>query len=188
MRAIALSACLAAFAAFAQAPHDPAALLAAQREAMKAFAFLDGAWRGTAWSLQPGGVRHELVQTERIGPFLDGAVKVIEGRGYRADGSVGFNALGILSFDPARKSYSMKSWAMGRTGDFPVKLLPDGLEWEAPAGPGAVIRHTATIKGDTYHEVGERIAAGREPLRVLEMTLKRLGDTGWPAADPVPHR
>ena len=84
-----------AFGASAQAP-DPATLIAAQREAMKAFAAMDGVWRGPAWSLQSNGEKRNLTQTERIGPFLDGSVKVIEGRGYKEDGTVGFNALGVV--------------------------------------------------------------------------------------------
>ena len=87
--------------AVAQRP-DPAALQAAQREAMAAFARMDGVWRGPAWTITPDG-RHDIVQTERIGPFLGGTVRVIEGRGYDADGSVGFNALGIISFNPATR-------------------------------------------------------------------------------------
>jgi hypothetical protein len=188
MRLVALLASCIALAASAQAPHDPAALLAAQKEALKVLAFMDGSWRGTAWTLLPGGARRTLVQTERIGPFLDGAVKVIEGRGYRDDGSVGFNALGIISYDPERKAYAMRSWAHGRTGEFALTVLPDGFAWETPAGPGAVVRYTATVMGDAYREVGERIAPGQAPVRVFEMDLRRLGDTDWPAANPVPAR
>ncbi|HYM48689.1 MAG TPA: DUF1579 domain-containing protein, partial [Burkholderiaceae bacterium] len=56
--------------------------------------------------------------------------------------------------------------------------------WESPAGP-ATIRYTATIKGDVPHEIGERVATGSEPVRIFEMTLKRVGDTDWPAAGAV---
>jgi hypothetical protein len=41
--------------AFAQAQHDPAVAMAAQVEAMKAFAAIDGVWRGPAWTLLPNG-------------------------------------------------------------------------------------------------------------------------------------
>ena len=61
-------------AAFAQAPGDPAPLLAAQREAMKALAAMDGVWRGPAWTLLPSGEKTTVTQTERIGPFLQGTV------------------------------------------------------------------------------------------------------------------
>src|SRR5262245_9779510 len=89
---------VAAAPSAAQFP-DPAARIAAQREAMTRLAFMDGVWRGPAWTLSPAG-RSELIQTERIGTFLDGSVRVIEGRGYMPDGSVGFNALGVISYDP----------------------------------------------------------------------------------------
>jgi hypothetical protein len=35
------------------------------------------------------------------------------------------------------------------------------------------------------HEIGERIVPGGEPVRFFEMTLKRIGDTDWPAAGAV---
>jgi hypothetical protein len=173
--------------AFAQAP-DPASLIAAQREAMKAFAAMDGVWRGPAWSLQPNGEKRNLTQTERIGPFLDGSVKVIEGRGYTEDGTVGFNALGVVSYDPAKKAFTIRSWAMGRGGEFAFTPLPDGYAWEIPAGPGATIKYRATIKDNTLVEVGDRHTAERPPLRIFEMNLKRVGDSDWPAANPVPQR
>jgi len=49
----------------AQAP-DTEARVAAQRTAMARLAFMDGTWRGTAWTQTREG-RHELVQTERPG-------------------------------------------------------------------------------------------------------------------------
>ncbi|HYI49338.1 MAG TPA: DUF1579 domain-containing protein [Allosphingosinicella sp.] len=172
--------------ASAQRP-DPEALQAAQREAMGAFARMDGVWRGPAWSITPGG-RHEIVQTERIGPFLGGSVKVIEGRGYNQDGSVGFNALGIISFNPATRAYTMTSWAQGNAGVFPIRPTADGYEWEIPAGPGATIRYTATIRDGTLREVGYRIAGDAPPVQIFEMNLRRVGDTDWPGAGAVPMR
>jgi hypothetical protein len=170
--------------AVAQGRPDPAALLAAQRAALDTLSFMDGVWRGTAWTMRPDGKKHELTQTERIGPFLDGTVKVIEGRGYEADGKVGFNALGIVSFDPATSSYTMRSYAMGQAGDFKLTPAADGFVWEIPAGP-MTIRYTATIKDGTWREVGDRIAPGKEPVRFFEMNLTRVGDTHWPAAGSV---
>lgn len=171
----------------AQTRPDPAALLTAQREAMARFARMDGVWRGPAWSITREG-RHEITQTERIGPMLDGSVRMIEGRGYNADGSVGFNALGIVSFNPATNSYSMNSWAQGYAGVFPFQVTADGYTWEIPAGPGAVIRYTATFGDGTLREVGHRIAGNAAPVQIFEMNLRRIGDTAWPAGDAVPMR
>lgn len=170
----------------AQRP-DPAARAAAQREAMTKLAAMDGVWRGTAWTLTPAG-RHDVVHTERIGPFLGGVVKVIEGRAYNPDGSVGFNAFGIVSYNPATRAYSLHSYAMGYSGDFPLEVRPDGYVWQTPAGPGAIIRYTATIKGGTWRETGERIAGTAAPMQIFEMNLKRVGDTSWPAGGPVPMK
>jgi len=174
-------------AAFAQ-QHDPAPLMRAQREAMEAIRPMDGAWRGPAWTLQPDGKKRHLMQTERIGPFLGETVKVIEGRGYEEDGSIGFNAFGIISFDPATKKYSVRSYALGRHGDFPFTPTPDGYAWEVPAGPNAVIKYRGTIKGDTLVEIGHFHAADRPPVQVFEMNLKRLGNSDWPAGQAIPQR
>jgi hypothetical protein len=178
--------CLAAAPAAAQF-QDSAPRIAAQREAMARLAAMDGVWRGPAWSLTPQG-RREMVQTERIGPMLNGAIKVMEGRGYAADGLVGFNAFGVLSYDPDRRAYSLTTWALGHSVTVPLTITETGYVWETPAGPGAIIRYTATIRDGTWHEVGERIAQGQPPMRVVELNLRRLGDSDWPAGNPVPMR
>ena len=165
--------------ALAQGRPDPAALIAAERSAMSRFAAMDGVWRGPAWTILPSGVRHDITQTERIGPFLDGSVKVAEGRGYESDGRVAFNAFGVISFDPVKGTYSLHSYAQGLAGDFVLTAIPDGYVWEIPAGP-MTIRYTATIANGNYREVGDQIVPGKDPFRFFEMNLKRVGDTAWP--------
>jgi hypothetical protein len=174
----------ASLAALGQGRPDPATIIAAQREALKPLAFLDGVWRGPAWTILPSGEKHTLTQTERVGPFLDRSVKVIEGRGYEADGTVGFNAFATISYNPATRAYIMHSYAQGNVGDFALKPTADGFVWEIPAGP-MIIRYTAVIKDGTWPEVGDRITPGKELVRFMEMNLKRLGDTTWPAAGAV---
>jgi len=182
---IAAALLLAAIPAAAQVPPNAAARIAAQRAAMARIAYMNGVWRGPAWSLTPAG-RREIIQTERIGPLLDDGVKVIEGHGYLPDGSTGFNALGIISFDPGTSGYVLHSYAQSYSGDFPLRLTDTGYVWEIPAGPGAIIRYTATITGNNWREVGERIAGEAPPMQIFEMNLVRVGATSWPAGDPVP--
>jgi hypothetical protein len=112
---------------------------------------------------------------------------VVEGRGYGDDGNVAFNALGIISYDPNSKSYSMRSYALGYAGDFVLKPAADGFTWEIPAG-AITIRYTAKIKKGKWNEVGERIVPGMAPERIFEMNLERIGDTDWPAGSPVPMK
>ncbi|MES2300278.1 MAG: DUF1579 domain-containing protein [Pseudomonadota bacterium] len=180
---LALALALGAGGASAQGRPDPAALMKAQREALAPLVKLDGVWRGPATTVTPAGT-HSITQTERIGPFLDGSVKVLEGRGYDADGKVTFNAFGTISFNPATKAYTMHSHAMGNVGDFALTVTADGFSWELPAGP-ATIRYTTSIKDGVWHEVGDRIVTGKDPQRFFEMTLKRVGDTDWPAAGAI---
>ena len=166
---------------------DPAQLITAQREAMAPLAVMDGVWRGPAWTILPSGEKHNITQTERIGPFLDGSIKVIEGRGYGSDGKVGFNAFGIISYDPTTKVYTLHSHALGQVGDFVLKPTADGYVWEIPAGP-MTIRYTAIIKNGGWLEVGDRIMPGKDPVRFFEMNLKRIGDNNWPAACAIPPK
>ena len=173
--------------AWGQERPAPAALIAAQREAMAPLAMMDGVWRGPAWTLLPSGEKHNVTQTERIGPFLDGSVKVIEGRGYDAEGKVSFNAFGTISWNPATHAYTLHSHALGQVGDFVLKPTADGYVWEIPAGP-ATIRYTAVIKGGAWREVGDRIVPGKEPARFFEMNLTRVGNTDWPAGGAVPPK
>ncbi|MGH8854272.1 MAG: DUF1579 domain-containing protein [Telluria sp.] len=173
--------------ALSQPMEAPGQRIAAQRDAMSKLAALDGIWRGKATTTLPDGKQHEITQTERVGSFLDGSIKLVEGRGYEADGKVAFNALGVISYNPATRVYTMHSNAQGYTGNFVVTPLADGFSWEIPAGP-MTIKYTATIKDETWREIGERIMPGKEAVRMFEMTLKRIGSTSWPAGDAVPAK
>lgn len=184
LAALAIGCAVPALAQAQQA--DPAALIAAQKAGLAPLSIMDGVWRGSAWTMDRTGQKHEVTQTERIGPFLGGAVKVIEGRGYAADGSVSFNAFGVMSYDPVSKTFSFKSWALGRQGDFPLTVTADGYIWSVPAGPNAIIRYTAVIKDGSWREIGEYVMEGQPPRQIFEMNLKRVGDTDWPGGGAVP--
>ena len=151
---------------------------------MVPLAYMDGVWRGPAWTLLASGEKHTITQTERIGPFLDGSVKVIEGRGYEPDGKVTFNAFATISYNPSSRAYTLHSYAQGYVGDFTFKPTADGYVWEIPAGQ-MTIRYTAVIKDGALREVGDRIIPGKDPVRFFEMNLKRVGDTNWPAGGAV---
>ena len=50
-------------------------------------------------------------------------------------------ANGIISYDPAKQAYSLRSYAQGNAGDFALTPTADGYAWEIPAGP-TTIRYT----------------------------------------------
>lgn len=169
----------------AQAP-DARAAMAAQAEALKSFDWMNGEWRGAAIYRAPQG-EHRLIQTERVGPFLGGTVRLVEGCGYLPDGSTGFNAMGVIHYDPATKAFSLSSFAEGRKGVFPITPVDGGFDWQIQAGP-ATIRYQARHKDGKWVETGERLMPGQPPVRFYEMTLERIGDSGWPAGTAVPPR
>jgi hypothetical protein len=159
---------------------DPAAIARAEGEAMAKLHWMDGAWRGPAVTQTAQGERR-VMQTERIGPMLGGAIKVIEGRGFVDGRNVGFNAFGVVSYDPFRRAYEFRTYAQGYAGTFPFEVTPTGYVWSTPAAGGSV-RYTATVEGDSWNEVGDLIVAGKPPARIFEMNLKRIGDSKWPEA------
>ncbi len=177
---------VAPVAASAQVPAQPAGS-PAQREAVGALDFLDGEWRGQAVVHGPGGTE-TLTQTERVGSLLGGSIKIIEGRGYAADGSTVFNAMAVLSWDEREGRYRFRSWANGFSGDYRFERTEDGFRWETPAGPNARIEYVAVVREGAWHEVGTWIAEGQPPRPMIDMRLTRVGDTDWPADGAVSPR
>ncbi len=155
-----------------------------QRQAMQTLAWMDGEWVGEATIFMGPGRTSTHVHTERIGPMLGGSIKVIEGRSMGEDGAAGFNAFAVVSWDDAEDRYKMRSYANGQAGDFPLTATPDGFRWSTP-GRGGEMRYTTTFRDGAWVELGDFVAEGREPMRVIELRLRRRGDTDWPAADPV---
>lgn len=185
--ALALTATAAAAqpAAAPSGPWDPAGRMAAQREAMKALEFLDGEWRGTA---RADGVPGEMRHTERVGTLLDGTIRLVEGRAYDSAGKTQFNAFAIISYDPVRRAYSLRSHSMGFAGDYPLTVRADGFSWSHPAGPGANVRYTATVRNGEWHEVGESVAGNAAPVKTVELRVRRIGAGGWPKGGAVAPR
>lgn len=149
------------------------------------FAGLYGEWRGEASGIGPDRQPFSITQTERVGPMLDGRITVIEGRGYEADGTLAFNAFGIISKNAQSGEYEMRAYRDTESGTYPVELTDSGFIWEIPAGPAGVVRYTVWVEDGTWHETGEYVPAEGAPFPILEMTMTRIGDTDWPAADVV---
>lgn len=176
-----LPALLLAAATPAPAQQADPAVIATHRVAIDKLAWMDGVWRGQATVRTPSG-ELRLTQTERVGPMLDGTVRVIEGKGYMADGRVGFNAFAVVSFDPRTNAYTFRSYTGGHSGNFPATVEANGYRWETPAGPNAVVRYHARLENGRWRETGERVVQGQAPQQFFDMTLTRVGDTSWPAS------
>ncbi len=152
---------------------------------MRKLDILKGTWVGDAKGVGPDGKPYTVRQTERVGSMLNGEVLVIEGRGYKSDGSLAFNAFGTVSADAKTGAYDFKAYAQGRSGNYRMDAIPNGVTWDLAAGPNATVRYTITIEDGVWREVGQYLAKDQPPRQIIEMTLKRTGDTDWPAAQPV---
>ena len=113
----------------AQGPDLPA--MAAERTAMARLAWMDGVWRGPATTQLPTGA-HSVTQTERIGPMLGGGIKVVEGRGFNPDGTTGFNAFGVISYNPATQAYTLHSYALATKATFRSPSPPTAMSGRSP--------------------------------------------------------
>ena len=164
------------------APAAPARMT--RQQAMARLQWMQGVWSGPASGTNPDRSRYSITQTERIGPMLGGDILAVEGRGYRTDGSTGFNAFATISFDEESQTYEMRAYAMGNAGTFPLTVNDNGYTWQIPAGPGQ-ITYTSTFDGRTFREVGVFTMPGIPPQQVFEMNLTRRGPTDWPAAGAV---
>jgi hypothetical protein len=155
-----------------------------QREAMQRLSWMDGEWTGTASVYAGPGRTSAHSHTERIGPMVGGSIKVIEGRTTEADGTVTFNAFAVVSWDDEADAYTMRSYANGMAADFPLEATADGFKWSTPSRGGRM-DYVTTFRDGEWVETGDFVMPGRDPMRVIELRLRRRGDTDWPAADPV---
>jgi hypothetical protein len=151
------------------------------RAAMDKLAWMRGVWSGPATGLTMEGP-FSVTQTERVGPMLDGSVLLIEGRAYKADGSLGFNALAVNSWDPETKAYEIRAYSQGRALTAKLEITDNGWTWELPIG-GGVVRYAADFKDGVWHETGDATFNGTT-TRILEMSLKKVSETDWPLGKP----
>lgn len=146
--------------------------------------FMYGEWRGTAKGMSREGP-YTLTQTERVGPMLGGDLIVVEGRGYQEDGTLQFNAFGVISYDKQEQSYFINAYTDGNAGKFKLELKDNGFVWTIQAGPNAKVINTAVIEGDTWHEITKYVPDEGPEMVTNDMTLTRIGDTSWPSGGIV---
>lgn len=155
-------------------------MIAAEQAAIAKLGLLDGEWRGGGSMIDtPGQTPREMIDTLRVGSFLDGTVKVIEIRDYLPDGAIGFHAFNTISYDPAKSQYVMTARGGGRGGNFSFELTPTGYIWTIGSAQRG-LRYRGTIKGDTWSELGESVAPGQAPIQMSQWNVHRVGPTHWP--------
>jgi hypothetical protein len=177
--------------ALAQTPAPdltPTQMISAQQAAMAKLSGLDGMWRGTGSMIdRPGETPRHMTQSLRVGPFLDGTVKVIEVRGYLADGSLGFHAFNTISFDAQKGEYVITARAGGRSGNFSFRPTADGYVWII-GSTNRGLQYTGTLKDGNWTEVGEGIAPEHVVVHMSDWNVRKIGNTDWPEAGAVQQK
>lgn len=183
MRTMGLVGAVIALWSLAMAAHaQDAGFPVARPGATDALAMFDGVWIGPARMTRPDGSVSEFEQMERVGPMLAGEIRVMEGKARRADGSTMFNALTV--FSPGEGgAIEKRSHIPGDVSSRTIQLKPDGYVWIATFAGGSMT-YDITIRDGVWHETGVVTMDGAEPIPFFEMTLTRVGDTDWPAANP----
>jgi len=155
----------------AQAP-DPALT----RAAIEQLKFMVGRWQGQAWQ-QRGAERVQTEMLEVVEPKLDGSVLLVEGRGWISTPGtpdrVVHHALGIVSYDPEVKKFTLRSYlSTGQYGDFALTLVEGGVSWTREV-PGGRIRNTAHYSTSEWREIGEFSRDGTTWTQIMEIRLQR---------------
>lgn len=163
----------------AQNPTSPASGLS-PAEAMKGLSFLEGRWVGEGSMALGPGPRVTFQQTEEVAFKAGGSLLAVEGNGTHQGRPV-HQAFAVIAFDPATRTYRMRSWlANGLVKDFTLDLKTPGKGytwgWEDPRA--GKIRYAMTLTSEgRWHELGERSADGTTWVPFFEMTLTKVGAT-----------
>lgn len=146
--------------------------------ATAALALLDGVWAGQARRRGADGIVESFAQTERIGPLLDGEIRLMEGSARDAEGRLLFQAFTVFAADSSG-NLEMRSWIPGNVSSRVLALRPDGFDWSADTASGQ-LRYHITIADGVWQETGEIALPDGRVLPFFEMTLHRVADSDWP--------
>ena len=176
---------LVASATAAMAAGNPGAqmqeMVQQQTAAISAVGFFTGTWTGDGW-IQMGPQRETFKETETCGPYLGGALMVLEGKGVDTGNPahVVHHALAVMSWNAQKDEYDFRSYSPPFAGTFPGKLVSPGVFVWSMDGPMGQMKYTITIKDGLWSETGERSADGKTWSPFFAMNLKRSSTAGWP--------
>lgn len=160
------------------------ATLAAERAAMDQLVNYDGVykghWRILVPSLAPGRPLSGAVG-HRVGPFLAGTVKMMEGKNFSDAGEQTFHGMIVIHYDVPSKHYRLTVFANGKNFETDAVQTPTGYYFEDHNGSNAKRRINIVVTPTTWSEYVEQFDGTSAPVRIFEMTLDRVGPSDWPA-------
>lgn len=150
------------------------------QRALSHLAAFDGVWSGPVERIDPDGKVIKLAMIARVGPMLDGTIRVLEERTGTLDGRPVFHLVAVFSFASTTQEYTIHTYARGRVGSAVLHPTPDGYFFEMPGEDGATMRFTWKVGDGGWRETVERLVAGHPPFAEARIQLKRTGTSDWP--------
>jgi hypothetical protein len=149
------------------------------RQEMKKISFMAGKWTGEANVKRGNTPAVKVLQDENIQFKLDGTVLLVEGTGRNPEsGTITFNAIGIISYNPYTKQFGMKSHTMeGNQTDAYFKIIEDNhFEWGFETPQKGKIKYDIVLNAQakTWVEKGEFSQDGVTWYPFIELKLTKV--------------
>lgn len=148
-------------------------------KAMSALTNMAGSWEGGGWFMTRSGEKETFTQTEEIKFQLGGTILLIEGIGRDSNDAekLVHHAMAIISYDPQKKQYAMKSYlADGRSTSASMTIdAPGKITWWFEDGHGGTIRYKINLSEKDWQEIGEYSRDGENWQQFIEMNLQKTG-------------
>jgi hypothetical protein len=156
-------------------PQAPARIARA-KAALAPLANLVGEWEGPANAMVGRGQSRTFTQHELVEWGSMGTAMLVRGTGRSTEpanaGAIEFEATAIIWVNEETGAVQMRTHRDGRSVELDVEIRPDTIIWGF-AVPGGRIRYTIAFTATSWHEVGDFIRDGGQPIRTMEMRLAR---------------
>ena len=143
------------------------------KTALEKLKFLEGKWKGEATIITAQGETMKIVQTEDVQYKLQGTVMLIEGTGRDEQGKIVFNALAVVSFEPATKIYRIRAWNNGNSVETELKVGKESFEWGFDMGPVRVVHKMNVDQKGRWSELSEAKTPDGKTVHSIRMLLSR---------------
>jgi hypothetical protein len=152
-----------------------------QEAEMNKLHFLQGQWKGIAWTMTPNREKSYIIQTEKVEVKQNGLVVAIQGSGIdqkslQSKPKLVHDAFAILYFDKQRQKVQMMAFNKGnRILTEPILRQDNTLIWGFDIPNAGKVRYTIRLNEQgQWFEVGEFSRDGVNWFQNFEMTLDRI--------------
>lgn len=146
-----------------------------QQEAMEKLSWLEGTWKGAAWTQMGPQKRDTFWMTETISYKLDRTIVEVEGIGKDKTGEVAHHARAVISYNANTQKYQWHAWRIpgGIFSEHEPQLSEKGFTWAMEVPSGNIRYEVTHTEEDGWFETGEFSSDGESWTKFFEMNLHR---------------